>query len=142
MRFLSLMSHPPLEVVVWGGLLHGLGIGCFTVAGQLFLDSRAERRQRSSVQSLFLMLTSGLASLLGNLAAGELSARGGLDGPLMFFVPCVINGAMLIYFLTGFRSHFSSVDRAGATNANLPPRPYAVRGKVCPGNLVTESADG
>jgi len=61
----------------------------------------------------------------------------------VFLIPCVINGAMLIYFLTGFRSHVPTVDRAGAANADLPPRPYSVRGTVGGvGNLVTEPADG
>ena len=40
---------------------------------------------------------------------------------LVFHVPCVINGAMLIYLLTGFRSHVSTVDRAGASSAVFSP---------------------
>jgi hypothetical protein len=48
---------------------------------------------------------------------------------LLFYVPCVINGAMLIYLLTGFRSHVSTVDRTGASSASFPPRP-PVRGTV------------
>src|SRR4051812_41040085 len=62
----------------------------------------------------------------------------------MFLIPCVINGAMLIYFLTGFRSHVGTEDRAGGSDADLPLRlPHTVRGTVaCVGRLVTESADG
>jgi hypothetical protein len=65
------------------------------------------------------------------------------DDVLVFLIPCVGSGAMLTYFLTGFHSHFSTVDRAGASIVDLPPRPESVRGTVgWIGNLVTESADG
>jgi hypothetical protein len=45
-RFLSLLGRPPLAIAVGGGLLHGVGVACFTVGGQVFLDSRAPARQR------------------------------------------------------------------------------------------------
>jgi hypothetical protein len=61
----------------------------------------------------------------------------------VFLIPCVIDGAMLIYFLTAFRSHVWTVDPAGASTAELSPRPHPVRGTVGGvGNLVTEPADG
>jgi hypothetical protein len=142
-RFLSLCLHPPLWLAVWGALLHGVGVGCFTVGSQVYLDQRAPARQRATAQGIFLMLTSGLGSLIGNLTAGRLMGTGSLDDVLVFLIPCVINGAMLIYFLTGFRPHVSTVDRAGASNADLPPRLHKRRGTVgCVGNLATESADG
>jgi len=142
-RFLSLLGRPPLAIAVGGGLLHGVGVGCFTVGGQVFLDSRAQTRQRASAQGLFLVLTSGLGSLLGNLMAGDLAGTHPDNDVLVFLIPCVINGAMLIYFLAGFRSHDSTVDRAGASTAELPLRPHSVRGTVGGvGNLVTEPADG
>ncbi|MDR3621761.1 MAG: MFS transporter [Paludisphaera borealis] len=142
-RFVTLAVNPPLWLAVGGGVLHGVGYGCFTIGGQVFLDSRAPRTHRASVQAIFLVLTTGLGSLLGSLLAGEFVGRGSGDDVLVFLIPCMINGALLIYFLRGFRSHVSTVDRAGAANADLPSRPYAVRGTVaCVGNLVTESADG
>ena len=89
------------------------------------------------------MLTSGLGSLLGNLMAGELAGTHPDNDVPVFLIPCVIDGAMLVYFLTGFRSRVSTVDRAGACIAELPPQPHSVRGTVGGvGNLVTESADG
>jgi MFS family permease len=142
-RFFTLAVNPPLWLAVGGGVLHGVGYGCFTIGGQVFLDSRAPRTHRASVQAVFLVLTTGLGSLLGSLMAGEWVGRGGGDDVLVFLIPCMINGALLIYFLRGFRSHVSTVDQAGAANADLPSRPFAVRGTVaCVGNLVTESADG
>ena len=118
-------------------------MGCFTVGGQVFLDSRAPTRQRASAQGLFLVLTSGRGSLLGNLMAGELAGTRLQNDVLVFLIPCVIDGAMLIYFLTGFRSHVWTVGRAGASAAELSLRPHSVRGTVGGvGNLVTEPADG
>ena len=142
-RFATLASNPPLWLAVGGGVLHGVGYGCFTIGGQVFLDSRAPRTHRASVQAVFLVLTTGLGSLLGSLLAGEWVGRGPGDDVLVFLIPCMINGALLIYFLRGFRSHISTVDRTGDANADLSPRPFAVRGTVARiGNLVTESADG
>ena len=142
-RFLSLLCRPSLAVAVGGGLLHGVGVGFFTVGGQVFLDGRAPTHLRASAQGLFLMLTSGLGTLLGNLMGGELAGRGVYNDVLVFLVPCVIDGAMLIYFLTGFRLPDSTVDRAGATVAELAPGRHSVRGPVGGfRNLVTEPADG
>ncbi len=145
-RFLALayaLGAALLAIAVGGGLLHGVGVGCFTVGGQVFLDSRAPTRQRASAQGLFLVLTSGLGALLGNLMAGELAGTRLQNDVLVFLIPCVIDGAMLIYFLMGFRSHVWTVDRAGASIAELSPRPHSVRGTVGGvGNLVTEPADG
>ena len=77
------------------------------------------------------------------MIAGELGRERSGSDVLVFLIPCVINGAMLIYFMTGFRSHLTAVDRAGTPSADNALRPHAVRGTVaCLGNLVTESADG
>jgi hypothetical protein len=78
---------------------------------------------------------------------GDLQERPRAAGLLPMFwcssSPCVKNGAMLTYFLTGFRSHVSTVEPAGAASADLPPRHDSVRGTIGRvGNLVTESADG
>jgi MFS family permease len=142
-RFFSLLIRPPLWIAIGAGLLHGVGVGCFTVGGQVYLDSRSPARQRASAQGLYVVLTSGLAALLGNVIAGELGRNRSGNDVLVFLIPCVVNGAMLIYFLTGFRSHPTAVDRPGASGADNSLRPHAVRGTVgCLGNLVTESADG
>ncbi len=87
--------------------------------------------------------TVGLAAFLGNVIVGELGRTRSGNDVLVFLIPCVINGAMLIYFMTGFRSHHTAVDQAGAPSADNALRPHAVRSTVaCLRNLVTESADG
>ncbi len=120
-----------------------MGIACFTVGGQLYIDSRSGEHLRGSAQALLLVCTSGLGALLGNVLAGEIADRTFSGDVLVFLIPCVIDGALLLYFLRGFRAPVSSVEWAGAPNAD-PPSPLLVmrRSVAVVGHLVTESADG
>ncbi|MBV8486930.1 MAG: MFS transporter, partial [Planctomycetaceae bacterium] len=43
-RFLSLLARPSLAIAVGGGVLHGIGFGCWSVGGQIFLDRCAPVR--------------------------------------------------------------------------------------------------
>ena len=130
-------------MAVAGTLLHGVGIACFTVGGQVFLDGRAPGHLRASAQALLLVATSGLGSFLGNLLAGEIAARSHPSDVLVFLFPCMIHGALLLYFLRGFRVPASGVPWAGAPNDERLSRSPSGRGPVARvGHLVTESADG
>jgi Nucleoside H+ symporter len=142
-RFFSLALDPPLWLAVAGTLLHGVGFACFTVGGALYMDSRCEDHLRASGQALIVVCMSGMGALLGNLMAGEIAGRTSPGDVLVFLIPCVIDGALLLYFLRGFRTPVSSVAWGGAESAEPPSPPLAVRGPVsCVGHLVTESADG
>ena len=62
---------------------------------------------------------------------------------LVFLIPCVIDGALLLYFLRGFRAPVSSISGAGAESADRALAPQSMREAVArAGHLVTESADG
>ncbi|MGE3819455.1 MAG: nucleoside H+ symporter, partial [Isosphaeraceae bacterium] len=114
-----------------------------TVAGQMYMDQRAPRDRRASAQALYMVVTSGLGSLFGSLLAGQVVGRLGGGSPMVFVVPCVIDGAMLVYFLTGFRSDAGADLRAASSLVARTLRHDAVRGSVPRvGTLVTESADG
>jgi MFS family permease len=142
-RFLGLALQLPLPVAVAGTLLHGAGIACFTVGAQVFLDGRAPGHLRASAQALMLMATSGLGSFVGNLLVGELAARTDRRDVLVFLFPCIILGALLLYFLRGFRDPASGVPWAGAPNDECLSRSASGRRPVARvGHLVTESADG
>ena len=142
-RFLSLALRPPLGVAVAGTLLHGAGIACFTVGAQVFLDGRAPGHLRATAQALLLVATSGAGSFLGNLLAGEAAAQTHRSDVLVFLFPCIILGALLLYFLRGFRDPASGVPWAGAPNDEHLSRSPSGRGPVVRvGHLVTESADG
>ena len=70
-RFGSLAIDPPLWVSVASIPLQGVGIACFTVAGQVYIDGQAERDRRASAQALYMVVTSGVGSFLGCLLAGD-----------------------------------------------------------------------
>jgi hypothetical protein len=92
---------------------------------------------------MLLVATSGLGALLGNLLAGEIMARTGPDDVLVFLFPCMIDGALLLYFLRGFRAPASTVAWAGAPSDELLSPPSMGRESMARvGHLVTESADG
>lgn len=143
LRFGLLAVDPPLWVSVAGMPLHGIAIGCFLVGSQVFVDGRAPAQRRASAQALLTVLSSGLGCCLGSVLAGEvMKLFAGRDG-LVFLVPCVLNGTLLIYFGTGFRSNPTlGIQHGGATNACRADS-GADRGSVARvGILVTESADG
>jgi MFS family permease len=102
LRYASLIPDPPLWVAIVGIPLHGVGIACFNVAGQVFLDSQAPRHRRASAQALLMVLTTGIGSLLGSLLAGEMSRRFPADYPRVFLIPCLINLGVLVAFYAGF----------------------------------------
>ncbi len=142
-RFLGLALQLPLGVAVAGTLLHGAGIACFTVGAQVFLDGGAPGHLRATAQALVLVATSGAGSFVGNLLAGEIAARTHRRDVLVFLFPCIILGALLLYFLRGFRVPASGVPWAGAPNDEYLSRSPSGRGPVARvGHLVTESADG
>ena len=131
-------------MAVAGTLLHGVGIACFTVGGQVYIDGRAPGHLRASAQALLLVATSGLGSFLGNLLAGEIAGRTHPSDVLVFLIPCMIDGALLLYFLRGFRAPASGRAMGRRTQRRATsPGPPSGRGSVARvGHLVTESADG
>jgi len=92
---------------------------------------------------LLLICTLGMDASLGNLIVAEIAGWIDRGDVLVFLIPCVIGGALLLYFLRGFRAPVSSVAWAGARSADPPSPSQWVRGLVARvGHLVTESADG
>lgn len=96
-------SRPPLWVALLGLTLNGVAIAFFHVAAMMFLDGQAPVHRRASVQGLYLLLTSGVGSLLGNIMAGEIVALAGGVGPAVFVVPGLINLTIALLFASGFR---------------------------------------
>jgi MFS family permease len=142
-RFFTLALDPPLWLAVGGTLLHGVAIACFTVGAALYIDSRCEDHLRASAQALLLVCMSGMGALLGNVMAGEIAGRTSPGDVLVFLIPCVIDGALLLYFLRGFRAPVSSAAWGGAGSVESPSPSFAARGPVARvGHLVTEPADG
>lgn len=124
-RFLTLAVDPPLWLAVGGGLLHGVGYGCFSVGGQVFLDGAAPKTHRASAQALLLIVSTGMGSLLGSLWAGERTrgdARTLANGGLLFLIPFLLNVALLVYFLARFRvDRIVAPEEGDRRQTALPP---------------------
>lgn len=123
-RFGSLALDPPLWVATAGIPLHGIGVACFSIGGQMFVDARAPADRRASAQSVNTMVTGGLGSFLGSLLAGEVVGLfPGRFGPV-FLVPCAINAALLVFLLCRFRpSEARRPEPLPPTNLGRPPGP-------------------
>ena len=95
LRYGSLAADPPLWLALAGIPLHGIGVACFTIAGQMFLDGHAPSHRRAGAQGLHTVVTSGVGALLGNLLAGSVVARVG-DTSGVFVVPFAVNAVLLV----------------------------------------------
>ncbi len=102
-RFATLAFDPPLWLATAGIPLHGVGVACFTVGGQVYVNQRASNDRRASAQSINTVLTSGLGSLLGCLLAGEVVGAYPNQFGMIFLVPCAINAGLLLILLVMFR---------------------------------------
>ncbi len=102
-RFASLAFDPPLWLATAGIPLHGVGVACFTVGGQMFVDGRASSDRRASAQSINTVVTGGLGSFLGCLLAGEIVALFPGRYDLVFLVPCLINLGLIFLLYLKFR---------------------------------------
>lgn len=120
-RYASLALDPPLWVAIAGIPLHGVGIACFNIGGQVYFDGQAPAHRRAGAQALLTVLTSGIGSLLGSLLAGELMSLLGGNYSHAFLVPCLINLGMLAVFWMGFRPHPSNAEAPAVDVAALPP---------------------
>jgi MFS family permease len=145
-RFATLAIRPTLWLAIAGIPLHGIGIACFTVGGQIFLDGRAPADRRAGAQAVQMMLTSGLGAMLGSFLTGELQVRFGSNSPTVFLVPCSILVGLIVFFILGFRP---DVDEAGRLAIVVPVRLARLLSReetrpVAAGvrSLAMESADG
>jgi MFS family permease len=142
-RYGSLVAVPTLCVALAGTLLHGVGIGCFTIGGQMYLDGEAPADRRAGAQALNSVATTGLGMLLGSLLAGELAGRLRGDDPALFLVPCLINLGLLGYFVQGFLPMTLNPGRGRVPCPSRRPVHDETRAAVARvGNTGTESSDG
>jgi hypothetical protein len=92
----------PAWLVVASLGLHGVFITCFLVAGQVFVNRRAQQDVRASAQAILHFLN-GIGMLAGNLVVGSIrSASGGQFVPA-FLTATILSGGLVIVLLLGFR---------------------------------------
>ncbi len=123
--FTILASRLPLASSLLAIPLNGLAITCFHIAGQMFLDSQAPADRRAGAQSLYIVAATGAGTLVGSLLAGEVVGWLGGDYATVFWVPCLIDVAMLLILLLTFRPIPSGVAGVEATGQALATRSRA-----------------
>ncbi len=134
-RFGMLAGVPSLWVATVGIPLHGVGIACFSIVGQMFINTQASADRRASAQSINTVINGGLGSLTGNLLAGEV-VRGLPNQPgLVFLVPCLINLALVVFLVAKFRPAMTETKRS------VGPESKAVSVRSTRGEPLAAAAD-
>ncbi len=125
-RYAMLVTEPPLWVATVGMPLHGVGVACFSIVGQMFINSRASADRRASAQSINTMINGGLGSMTGSLLASEVVQWTPGDRPgLVFLVPCLINLALVCFLLLRFRPQVVPLVKDATTTAIPREAPVA-----------------
>ncbi|WZO99853.1 MFS transporter [Isosphaeraceae bacterium EP7] len=103
-RYASMAAGPPLWLAVAGIPLHGVGNACFTIGGHVFIDSKAPPSRRAGAQALNMVVTNGLANLLGSLVAGRIVQALPPGDRRVFLVPALVDTGLLIFVLMRLRT--------------------------------------
>lgn len=82
--------------------LHGIFVGCFVVAGQLFINRLARDDMRASAQGL-IQLINGLGLLTGHFVVGWLRTDVGEDYSRAFVLGAIVAGMLVVAFGAGFQ---------------------------------------
>ncbi|HEX8202853.1 MAG TPA: MFS transporter, partial [Isosphaeraceae bacterium] len=128
-RYALLAPGPPLWLALAGIPLHGVAIGCFHVAGAMYLDGQAPAHRRAVTQGLNLVVTTGVGLLAGSLLAGRVVDQAPGDDARIFWVPCLINAVLLGAWLAGFRPHATAAAAAAEDDTRPAPVPAEVLGR-------------
>jgi nucleoside transporter len=115
LRYL-LFAHGNADSVAWmlyvGILLHGVCYDFFFVAGQIYVNQRANERIRAAAQGLLTFATLGLGLFIGAWVSGQVvdansvrDATGGVshDWRAIWLVPAGLAAGILIIFAALFR---------------------------------------
>lgn len=133
-HYLVLASNPPLALGLSVLLLNGLAVACFAICGHLFLDGQAPKHLRASTQGFYVLVATGMGSLLGNLLAGEVvSSRGGVNSSV-FLIPGAINAVVCLVMVRGFHPTSGGEDALPTTSG-----PAMVTGRLGAGTPTVSS---
>ncbi|RYY60098.1 MAG: MFS transporter, partial [Chitinophagaceae bacterium] len=91
-----------------GIALHGICYDFFFVSGQIYTNSKAGDRYKSSAQGLITLATYGVGMLIGFKIAGMItdaytSADGAHDYRMIWSIPAAIAAVVFVLFLVTFK---------------------------------------
>lgn len=105
-------AGPGLWMLFAGIILHGVCFDFFFVTGQIYTDTKAGERIKSSAQGMITMATYGIGMWIGTLLSGHVSKYYTIDGMHQWretwMVPAAIAFAVLILFTLLFKDKIKS----------------------------------
>jgi MFS family permease len=113
LRYGFIAAGAPVLWIILSMPLQGLAIGFFLVGGQVFVDEKAPRESRASLQALQIMICSGMGSFVGSLVAGECQTLWPDQPHFVFLVPCIVDVLLCFVLLIWF--HPASIQKNIAT---------------------------
>lgn len=94
-------------MLIIGIALHGLCYDFFFVAGQIYTDSKAGEKFKSSAQGLITLATYGVGMLFGFWAAGQLSAAymtaDTHEWMMIWLIPAIFAAVVFVIYLLTFK---------------------------------------
>jgi MFS family permease len=99
---IALTIGSPLALVAGSLTMNGLCIGCYLVAGQVFINRHAPADIRASAQGVFAIAT-GVGNLIGNVLVGRVHSWANEEFAPTFAVGATLAAALTCVFLIGFR---------------------------------------
>jgi len=83
LRFIFLIFAGNLPMVMIGYALQGPSVGFYVPAAVYYVNEKMQPQHRTQGQTMYNVLTSGAANLIGNLLGGSLLDRFGLHDTLV-----------------------------------------------------------
>lgn len=94
-------------MLIIGIALHGICYDFFFVAGQIYTDSKAGKKFKSSAQGLITLATYGVGMLIGFWAAGRISEAyvvgDGHEWQMIWLIPAIFAAAVFVIYLLTFK---------------------------------------
>ena len=106
-------------MLIIGIALHGVCYDFFFVSGQIYTNSKAGEKYKSSAQGLITLATYGVGMLIGFEVAGKItdtykSAEGAIDWKMVWIIPACIAAVVFLLFAVLFNDKTKSEIEAKA----------------------------
>jgi MFS transporter, PPP family, 3-phenylpropionic acid transporter len=107
--------HIPL-VAILIQILHGVSFGFYYIAAVDFVSTSASREMQATAQTIFGVVCSGLAGIVGNLLNGYLL---GIGGPDLMYTACALSALLsaVCFFAVSRKMAKRMVHRTGESSA-------------------------